>query len=120
MELRGTLAGLRNHFELLNRKEQGSIPLYFEDSDICCRSPFLSCRSSRCVLMNFVPEEFHSEAVPCRHIPLNERGQNLEVLYRTRTASETESVLRTWLSAMIGALESVAPIKEAGQTTRAA
>jgi hypothetical protein len=120
MELRGTLAGLRNHFELLNRQERRNIPLHFEDSDICCRSPFFSCRSSRCALMNFVPEEFCSAAVPCRHIPLNERGESLEVLYRTRTASETESVLRTWLSSMIEALESVALDKEAGQTNRAA
>jgi hypothetical protein len=120
MELRGTLAGLRNHFELLNRQERRSIPLHFEDSDICCRSPFFSCRSSRCVLMNFVPEEFRSEAAPCRHIPLNERGESLEVLYRTRTANETESVLSSWLSSMIETLESVAPNKEAGQPNRAA
>lgn len=120
MERKRTLAGLRKHFELLSRKERGSIPLHFEDSDICCRSPFFSCRSSRCVLMNFVPEEFRSEAVPCRHIPLNERGESLEVLYRTRTTNETESVLNTWLSSMIETLESFASNKEAGPTNRAA
>jgi hypothetical protein len=120
MERKRTLVGLRNHFELLNRKERRSIPLHFEDSDICCRSPFFSCRSSRCVLMNFVPKEFRSEAAPCRHIPLNELGESLEVLYRTRTANETESVLRTWLFSMIESLESVAPNNEAGQPKRAA
>jgi len=120
MERKRTLAGLRNHFELLSRKEQGSIPLHFEDSDICCRSPFFSCRSSRCVLMNFVPEEFRSEAAPCRHIPLTEKGESLELLYSRRTKHEVEFAVRGWLSSMIDTLESTAPSKKAGQTNRAA
>ena len=56
--------------------------------------------------------------MPCRHIPLNARGESLEVLYRTRTTNETESVLRTWLSSMIETLEPFDT--EVDQTNRAA
>src|SRR5215467_4577140 len=100
-EIREALARLRKHFELL--KCTGSQPrhLHFEDSDICCRSPFFSCRSSHSVLMEFVPEQFRSTVTPCRYIPLNEKGEGLEVLSRTRTTYETESAVTAWLSSMM-------------------
>jgi hypothetical protein len=106
MEIRGTLSGLRNHFELLDRNAAGNSQLHFEDTAICRRSPFFSCRSSRCVLMQFVPEEFRSANTPCRHIPLTATGENLDVLYSTRTVHETDSAVKLWLSTVIERLES--------------
>ena len=108
MEIRGTLAGLRNHFEFLNRNGLGCNQLHFEDSPICRRSPFFTCRSSRCVLMQFVPEEFRSANTPCRHIPLTATGESLDVLYSTRTMHETDSAVKHWLSSIVVRLESVA------------
>jgi hypothetical protein len=104
-----TLAALKSRLNSLNRNGSNrSAPLYFEDSEICRSSPFFSCRSSRCVLMDFVPEKHRSEPVPCRFIPLNHDGQTLHHLYRTGTAEETQANVRGWLLSVIVELESAA------------
>jgi hypothetical protein len=108
MEIRGTLTGLRNHFEFLHRNGQGGGQLHFEDTAICRRSPFFSCRSSRCILMQFVPEEFRSTNTPCRHIPLTATGESLTVFYSTRTFHDTDLAVKSWLLSMIERLESAA------------
>jgi len=108
METKATLAGLRSQFETLYRNGFGDGQLHFEDTAICRRSPFYSCRSSRCVLMQFVPEEFLSAITPCRHIPLTATGESLEILYSTRTAHETQSAVSAWLSLTIETLELLA------------
>ena len=106
-----TLSMLKNELKFLNRGNYRSqtgwgAPLYFEDSEMCCRSPFYSCRSSRCVLMRFVPERYRSEPVPCRYIPLNASGQTLEMLYRIASKrDEIEESLRSWLLSAISGLE---------------
>lgn len=120
MEIRGTLTTLQNHFELLKRNGSSHSRLHFEDSDICFRSPFFSCSSSRCPLMHFVPKEFRSEVAPCRHIPLTAKGETLEVLYSTCTTHEIDSAVRSWLSSVIETLQSVAQAEGAGRTDRAA
>jgi hypothetical protein len=120
MEIRGTLTTLRNHFELLKRTGSRNSQLHFEDSDICFRSPFFSCNSSRCALMHFVPKEFRSEIAPCRHIPLNAKGETLETLYSIRTTHEIDSAVRTWLCSVIETLESLAETEATGRTGRAA
>lgn len=120
MRTRGTLTALRNHFELLKRVGSSNGQLHFEDSDICFRSPFFSCNSSRCPLMRFVPKEFRSEVAPCRHIPLNAKGESLEILYSTRTTLEIDSAVRTWLSSTIETLESLGETEGTGRTARAA
>jgi hypothetical protein len=117
MELNRTLAALRKHSQTMDQSA-ADIHLYFEDSDICCRSPFFSCRSSRCVLMEFVPEEHRSQSVPCRHIPLNVKGDCLEILYRRGTAGQTKSAVTSWLLSMIETLQALTPDKR--QTDRAA
>jgi AraC-like ligand binding domain len=94
------------HFDLLNPNGGGGRQLHFEDSFICCRSPFLTCRSSRCVLMDFVPESFAlRRAVPTHS--LNERGESLEMLYKKHTMPETDSAIAAWLACMIDTLESL-------------
>ena len=58
-----------------------------------------------CVLMRFIPEECRHEAVPCRHISLNELGETIDSLYRTGTNEEIELALQTWLRETIRQLE---------------
>ena len=107
-----TLWTLKTELKFLNggnyrRQSDWTAPLHFEDSEICRRSPFYSCRSSRCVLMRFVPEQFRSEAIPCRFIPLNEGGQTLDTLYRIGTTKEgLDESVRNWLLSVIRVLES--------------
>jgi hypothetical protein len=115
-----TLAALRKHLEALNNRHyrnpsERSAPLSFEASEICRSSPYFSCHSSRCLLMAFVPQEFRSAAVPCRHIALNESGETLDMLYRTSTNEGTEEAARKWLASAIRKLES-----ETGEQRRAA
>jgi hypothetical protein len=79
-------------------------PLIFEDSPTCPKS-CSACPDTDCVLMSFVPKECHYEAVPCRHIPLNEAGETLDSLYRTGTNEEIERTLQSWLLKTIRQLE---------------
>jgi len=80
-------------------------PLVFEDSPTCCKEQCSACRDMDCVLMWFVPEECRHEAVPCRHIPLNELGETVDSLYRTGTNEEIEQTLQSWLLETIRQLE---------------
>ena len=57
------------------------------------------------MLMSFVPTKCRYEAVPCRHIPLNEIGETLDSLYRTGTNEEIEQTLQSWLLETIQQLE---------------
>jgi hypothetical protein len=79
----------------------------FEDSPTCMNydqkdhpSP---CRE--CFLMEFVPPEDRKQAVPCRHIPLTEKGETLDSLYRWSDQNEIENAMKRWLLATIGKLE---------------
>jgi len=60
---------------------------------------------SQCILLQFVPAEARKNQIPCRHIPLNERGETIESLYRTGTQEELESAVRSWLVREIEDLE---------------
>ena len=80
-------------------------PLVFEDSPTCPRESCAACPETDCVLMRFVPNECRYEAVPCRHIPLNELGETVDSLYRTGTNEEIEQTLKSWLLETIGQLE---------------
>ncbi len=77
----------------------------FEDSPTCRKGRSSSCTCSDCLLLDFVPAEHLSEPVPCRYIPLNERGETVDSLYRTGTQDELEEALRDWLCAVIRGLE---------------
>jgi len=105
------VSGLRDHLRCLEsqncRNQQGSsFSLYFEDANVCCKSPFLSCRSSRCALIHFVPEESRSEPAPCRHIRLGERGETLHSLYAKGEIEQTHAAVRNWLVSTIAMLDS--------------
>jgi hypothetical protein len=83
------------------------LPLAFEDSLSCIN---LGCKTDRapcsdCLMMQFVPPASRSEAVPCRHIPLNEAGETIESFYHHRTQLELEEALNVWLRSTIKRLE---------------
>src|SRR5713226_5985374 len=65
----------------------------------------IACPEADCVLMDFMPKECRYEAVPCRHIPLNEAGETVDSLYRTGTNEEIERAVRQWLLTTIKRLE---------------
>jgi hypothetical protein len=50
------------------------------------------------VLTALVPASGLKERIPCRHIPLNNAGETVEMLYRWRTLAETKKILADWLS----------------------
>jgi|SRR5690349_20214643 len=93
---------LKSELEFLNRggyKKSSWRPLYiFEDSPTCLNYHSQDHKPcSECVLMQLVPPEKRKEKIPCRFIPLNERGDTIESLYRLGTQEELESALRIWL-----------------------
>jgi len=82
-------------------------PYIFEDSPICPNFAD-SARPhpcSECLLLEFVPEDLRDQNVPCRSIPLNEKGQTVDSLYHTATQEEIEDALREWLQREIRRIE---------------
>ncbi len=57
------------------------------------------------MLLEYVPKQSRHETIPCRHIPLNERGETLATLYNTGTNEEIQLTLREWLLRTITGLE---------------
>jgi hypothetical protein len=80
----------------------------FLDSPWCLnyRLPIREHACSECWLINFVPAEKQGEAVPCHHIPLNERGDTLATLGGPGDAPDVQQAVRAWLRAKIQELES--------------
>lgn len=105
-----TLQVLKNELEFVQKGGYHAplvwrLPLIFEDSPTCPRGRGCACPESNCVLMGFVPKECRYEAIPCRHIPLNEMGETIDTLYRTGTNEEIEQTLQSWLLKTIHRLE---------------
>lgn len=59
----------------------------------------------RCFWMDFVPPEGRDKEMPCRNIPLNERGDTVNSLDQHGDREETERQLLDWLSTTIARLE---------------
>ena len=73
-------------------------PEFFEDSPICPKKHYAACSVvSDCVLKEFVPIKYQRDPVPCHQIPLNEKGDTLQKLFRTDTRERAEEVMREWL-----------------------
>lgn len=111
---RSLLQVLKSELELLEKggyrnaeKSSWRAQFIFEDSPTCLNfnasEPRHPC--AECVLMEFVPADSSRERIPCRHIPLNDRGETLDSLYRTGTQDEIEAAVAKWLKAEIRALE---------------
>ncbi len=82
-------------------------PYIFEDSPSCLNfsDPARPHPCSECLLTELVPPELRKQEVPCRFIPLNDKGQTVDSLYRTGTQRELEEALRDWLQREINRLE---------------
>jgi hypothetical protein len=109
---RDLLEVLRLELEFLKgggyRKASSWRPQFiFEDSPTCLNFGSLEHERpcSECVLMQLVPMELRAAAVPCRHIPLNEKDETIHSLYRCGTPEELEAALSEWLMNMIQKLE---------------
>ena len=81
--------------------------LAFEDSPTCpnfgdSARPH-SC--SECLLMRFVPGELRNQDVPCRLIPLTDKGETIDYFYRYGTQMELEDALAGWLRKQIADIE---------------
>ena len=79
----------------------------FEDSSTCinCDSKANRKPCTECALIDLVPAEHRSSAVPCRHIPLNAAGETLDSLYRYADRHEVEKTVVRWLEDTIECLE---------------
>lgn len=79
----------------------------FQDSPTCLN--FDSMRQPRpcseCILMQLVPENARREKIPCRHIPLDQRGETIDWFYRYGTEEELEAAVSNWLKTTIARLE---------------
>jgi hypothetical protein len=79
--------------------------LFFEDSPICPKKKYNDCSPDRdCLLRGFVPMEHRHEIAPCRHIPLNEKGDTKRAFPGLRGMT-AESALRSWLVKRINELQ---------------
>jgi hypothetical protein len=111
---RDLLEVLKFELEFLEKGGYGRSPreawrprYIFEDSPTCmnydCKESPEPCSS--CVLTQLVPPELHTEKIPCRHIPLNGLGEDLDALYRYDEQPEIEQTMGSWLRATIEKLE---------------
>jgi hypothetical protein len=82
-------------------------PFIFQDSPTClnCGNPKHKRPCVECLLIQFVPFEHWADPVPCRHIPLNDRGETIESSYHWGTQEEIETVVATWLKTTIDKIE---------------
>jgi hypothetical protein len=79
----------------------------FQDSPWCLnyRLPTPEHPCSACSLVHFVPDEKQGEAVPCHHIPLNERGDTVATLGGPGDAPDLQETVLDWLRRTIQQLE---------------
>jgi len=79
----------------------------FEDSPTCINFHGSAERKPchQCPLTAFVPTDRRNTRFPCRHIPLNERGDTVNSFYEWGTEDELETALDGWLSETIHRLE---------------
>ena len=91
--------------------------LVFEDSPTCMNYDSKENREpcAECLLMQFVPADCASAEVPCRHIPLNEKGETLATGYRWDDERENHEMTASWLRETIARIEK----ERAGGSTRA-
>ncbi len=117
---RNILEVLKSELKFLEKGGYGQSPrephrasLIFEDSPSCMNYDAQEHREpcEHCVLMQFVPREGREEKIPCRHIPLNDKGETLDQLYRYAEFYEVEDAMREWLRATIAKLEADASRK---------
>jgi len=79
----------------------------FQDSPSCPNyaSPTKTHPCAECFLIDFVPPEKRAEAVPCHHIPLNDRGDTVYSFEVSGDDLELQNAMRGWLHTTIDAME---------------
>ena len=81
--------------------------LLFRDSPICLNfdsgAPAQPCEC--CPLFQFIPEAKRNCGIPCHFIPLNERGDTIDLMYQSGTQEKLDTAVRGWLEATIKKLE---------------
>jgi hypothetical protein len=79
----------------------------FQDSPTCLNfdptQPQRPC--AECTLTQLIPADAMKRKIPCRFIPLNNRGETIDSFYRSGTAEELEAALGEWLRTTIARLE---------------
>jgi hypothetical protein len=88
----------------------------FEDSPSCLnfKQSNRPHPCSECLLTQLAPPELRQHDLPCRFIPLNDKGQTVDSLYRTGTHEEMIAALRDWLQREIRRMESRKEAASAG------
>lgn len=79
----------------------------FQDSPSCPNyaAPTWTHSCADCFLIDFVPPEKRAEAVPCHHIPLNDRGDTVDSLGVSGDDFEVQRAMRGWLHKTIDDME---------------
>ncbi len=107
---RDVLEVLKFELNFLEKGEYGRSPrepwrpqLIFEDSPTCMNydSKENPTPCSDCLLMQFVPPKRRAEKIPCRHIPLNAKGETVDSFYRWGDQQELEEAVGNWLRTTI-------------------
>lgn len=81
--------------------------LLFRDSPSCLNfsRPDRPHPCSACRLMEFVPDEFKTDAFPCHHIPLDSCGETIDSLEERDNRMDMKEKLAAWLRKTIHELE---------------
>jgi hypothetical protein len=91
-------------------REPRKVLSIFQDSPSCpnyaAQTRTQSCAD--CFLIDFVPAEKRGEAVPCHHIPLNDRGDTVNSLAGSGDDFGIQRAMRCWLGKTIDAMEKAA------------
>jgi len=79
----------------------------FQDSVTCLNygEPDRPHPCAACMLIDFVPDQFRNETVPCHHIPLDAKGNTVESLDQSYNQVRLEEVVIQWLRQVIAGLE---------------
>ena len=105
--LKAELAFLEKGGYSRSPRESWRQPLIFEDSPSCANYGLANhpVPCSECVLFQLVPPQFRGKQVPCRYIPFNAAGENLDSLFHYGDQFEVEKVFGTWLHKTIATIE---------------
>jgi len=79
----------------------------FQDSITCLNfgEPHKLHPCSECMLIDFVPDAYRNENVPCHHIPLTKNGETVADLESRDNQAKLEQAMIAWLRALIARIE---------------
>ncbi len=82
------------------REPNNTTPMFYH-SLVCINHWLVPDHESEChedcVLLNSVPEQHKSAALPCHHIPLNDSGETVESLEKKGNRTQLEDSVKNWL-----------------------